>query len=274
MRVVSIEESPPTEVPRARGSVALSVKAKGLDGLRQSGSLRCLFPRTAGNGVEAVLVNTAGGITGGDRFSVSARAGSGCTLALTTQAAERAYRAAGQAMAGRLETRLRVAKGARLDWLPQETILYDGCHFERELRVDLAAGARALIMEPLVFGRVESGEALRDIRFRDRIEIRQNGAPLFLDAMRINGDAATLLARPHMAAGARAMAALIYVAEDAEAQLTPLRQMLPARAGASLLGQNCLVLRLLAADSFELRTHLIPILQALHRTPLPKCWMI
>ncbi len=268
--------TPPSQaaLPRARGDVRLRIRAPaGLEGLRQSGSLRCLFPRKYGDSGEAVLINTAGGITGGDLFTISATAGENSALTLTTQAAERAYRS-NQSDAGRMETRLRAAGGARLNWLPQETILFEGCHFERRLRVDLAPGASALVVEPLVFGRVEMGEALEDIRFRDRIDIRRNGRPLFLDAMRISGNARAMLFLPHTAAGARALATLIFVAREAEGLLEPLRGMLPETGGASLVRRDVLVLRMLATDSLALRKHLIPILDLLTGQKLPKCWTL
>lgn len=263
--------------PRARGAVALAVKPGGgrsrIDGLRQAGSLKCLFPRADGAGLEAVLVNTAGGITGGDRFDIDAAAGPDTALTLTTQAAERAYRAA-PGETGRLTTRLTVAAGARLNWLPQETILFDGSALERSLAVELAPGAEALICEPLVFGRLAMGEAVRAARFRDRVEITRAGAPLYLDAVDLAGDLAAHLDRPHVAAGARAMAALVFVSPTAEARLGALRAWLPPSAGASLIGDDVLALRLLADDSHALRQSLVPVLTSLLPETLPRCWMI
>jgi len=264
-------------MPRARGTVDLSIHASGslsrLQGLRQSGSLRCLFPRPSSAAVEAVLVNTAGGIAGGDKFSVSAETRANSTLTLTSQAAERAYKARGFET-GHMTTQLNVADNARINWLPQETILFEGCNFRRSLRLDLAASGSALIVEPLVFGRTEMGETLADIRFRDRIDIRQDGTPLFLDAITLEGDVQKLLDRPHIASSSRAIASLVYVANDAETWLAPVRKLLPAQGGASLLKPNVMVMRMLAADSFELRKHLIPILNLLTHQHLPKCWMI
>lgn len=268
--------------PRARGSVALSVKPGGDEGpsrlgrLRQAGSLKCLFPRRDGASVEAVLVNTAGGITGGDRFEIAAHVEAGAGLTLTTQAAERAY-AAGPRETGRLDTRLDVAAGGRLCWIPQETILFDRSALSRRLTVTLAPGATALVVEPLIFGRAAMGEEVRNGRFDDRIDIRRDGVPLYRDAVRMNGDLADRLDRPHTGNGARAMVSLIYVAADAEAQLDPLRRALPATGGASLIGGDVLALRLLAEGGFELRRSLIPILTRLTRRlggDLPKPWMI
>lgn len=263
--------------PRARGEVRLSVKRRDgtsvLDDLRQSGSLKSLFPRVHSAAAQAVLVNTAGGITGGDRFAVSARAGAGTDLTVTTQAAERAYRAQPGEI-GRLNNRLSVASGARFNWLPQETILFQGCALERTLRVDLAADAQLLLGEPLVFGRAAMGERLTGAHFRDRIEIWRGDDCLFVDAMTLTGDIDAHLARPTIANGAGAMALLVYVAPDAEAQLPKLRAMLPQTAGASLIRGDLLCIRALAPDSYDLRLSLIPILNHLTGDALPKPWMI
>lgn len=220
-----------------------------------------------------MLINTAGGVTGGDRFDVAARVEPGAALTLTTQAAERAY-AAQDGDVGRVATRLDIAAGARMHWIPQETILFDRSALHRRLTVTLAAGATALLAEPLVFGRTAMGEELRAARFHDRIEIRRAGAPLYLDAMRLTGDIAARLDRSHTGAGARAMVSLVYVAPDAEARLAAIRAMLPRTGGASLIGADVLALRLLATDSFELRRVLIPILTRLTGGDLPKAWMI
>lgn len=267
----------PEAQPRARGQLNLSVKpgARGpmLDGFRQSGSLRALFPRGPSHRVQGVLINTAGGITGGDRFDMCASAGPGTHLMLTTQAAERAYRVQPDTE-GWLNTRLQAARGARLDWLPQETILFEGCALRRSLRVDLARDARLLMVEPLVFGRVAMGETLRSARFHDRTLIQRDGQSLFLDATILTGDITAHLARPFVADGAGAMALMVYVAPNAEAVLTTLRADLPATAGASLIHRDVLVARVLATDSFALRQALVPILNRLTGNDLPRPWMI
>jgi urease accessory protein len=263
--------------PRAIGHVSLSIKpgprGSVLDSLRQSGSLRCLFPRPKSDGLEAVVVNTAGGITGGDRFQISANVAKGCSLTLTTQASERAYRAQPSEF-GKLRTDIQVAAAACLNWVPQETILFDDSALDRRLTINLAQGAQALVVEPIAFGRQAMGEELTKLRLRDRIEIRRAGQPLFLDATRFDGDMAAHLDRPHIANGARAMALLAYVAPDAQGQIDPLRALLPETAGATVIGDDLLVLRILAPDSHALRQSLIPILNRLTHHQLPRCWMI
>lgn len=281
--------------PRARGRLHVSTKRAGqrsvLDALHQSGSAKCLFPRSPGRSadsaahdsaahtgvayagaLEAVFLNTAGGITGGDQFSFSAQAAARTQLTITTQACERAYRAQPDET-GEIRTDLRVAAGGRLNWLPQETILFQGCAVDRRLDVDLEAGAEFLMVEPLVFGRTAMGEILTQIDFRDRIEIRRRGLPLVLDAMQLSGNVADHLQKPFIAGGAGAMALVVYVAPDAAAHLDSIRRQLSETGGASLLHEDALILRLLAPDSFLLRQTLMPVLKRLNGAFLPRCWM-
>lgn len=262
--------------PRAIGAARVSSKCRDgqscIDDLRQSGALKLLFPR-GDRGLQGILINTAGGITGGDRFDVSATAGPGSELTLTTQAAERAYRAqAGQV--GRMSTELTVEDGASLCWLPQETILYDGSALSRQLNVEIAGIGRFLMVEPVLFGRKAMGEEARQITFRDRINIRRQGSLIYRDGLRLDGDVAAALDRPAIGAGARAMANLVLVAPDAEARLATIRDRMGADGGASLLRDGVLVARLLAADGFELRRRLVPILDHLTNNRLPPSWRL
>jgi urease accessory protein len=128
--------------------------------------------------------------------------------------------------------------------------------------------------EPLIFGRSEMGEVVTDALFRDCIDIRRDGQPLFLDRTAFMGDIATHLARPHVAHGAGAVALIVYIAADAGARLDRLRAMLPETAGASLIGADVLVARCLAADGYALRRTLVPALTYLSDAELPKCWML
>lgn len=262
--------------PRAIGQVRMSTKAQGartvLDTLYQKGASKVVFPRSP-LGCTGVLLNTSGGVTGGDRFDNEATAGPGTHLCLTTQACERAYRAfPGQV--GRIRTTLRVEEDATLWWLPQETLLFDGCDLDRRLSCDLAPTARALIVEPVCFGRIAMGETQVTGRVSDRIAITVDGTPVVMDAWRLDGDMTGQLAQTAVGDGAAAMVSLTYVAPDAERSLDPLRDLLPPTGGASLLSENALVLRLLAATGFELRRTLLPILDHLTGGHLPLCWRL
>lgn len=264
--------------PRAEGTARLSVfcddaGATRLQDLRQSGSLKLVFPQTHSQNSEAIIVNTAGGITGGDRFSLDITVKSGATLAVTTQAAERAYRAQPGEI-GCVNTRLNVEDRACLRWLPQELILFDRCALKRRLDINLGPHAHLLMVEPVVFGRAAMPEVLRDILFEDRIAIARSGRPLYRDGMDLRGDATAHLARRAIANGAGAMASIVMVSPDAERQLAQVRALLSDTAGASLLADDLLVIRQLATDSFALRRHLIPVLQLLSNNSLPTSWSL
>ncbi|MEM9145665.1 MAG: urease accessory protein UreD [Pseudomonadota bacterium] len=261
-------------LPRARGEIRVSVKAdppaSRLATLRQSGSAKGLLPRLPGrpDEVEAVLINTAGGITGGDRFSYAAEVAPGAALTVTTQAAERIYRSAGGV--GRLEARLTLGKGGRLDWLPQETILFDHAALERRLEVDMAAYATLLVLEAVILGRAAMGETVAAGHLSDQWRIRRDGRLVHAEALRLSGPVAEIAARPGCWGGAGAAATLLYVAPDAADRLAPLRACLPQTAGASAW-EGKLVARILAPSAQSLRTTLTAAL-AVFRPHLPAVW--
>ncbi|MGR3839188.1 MAG: urease accessory protein UreD [Cognatishimia sp.] len=232
--------------------------------------MKALFPRA--QDVQAILINTSGGLTGGDQIDVTACAGVGSSLTLTTQAAERAYRA--QEGRARMTTDLSVEADAQINWLPQEMILFEGSALDRYLTVDLARESRFLMVEPIIFGRAAMGEKLTDVSFKDRIRIDRDGQPLYWDGLDLNGQVMQHLSRRAVAGGARAMVSLVYVAPNAEAHVDALNAMLPDTGGVSLLASDLLTLRYVAADSFELRRDLIPILERLTKDQLPTSWRL
>ena len=140
---------------RAVGSVAfetiLSAGKTRRGKVHEAGSLRVRFPSPETRALAAVLVNTAGGVAGGDRFSVSIDAGQDTALTLTTAAAEKVYRSHGPSAA--IDVSLRVAGGAHLAWLPQETILFDRARLARRIDIELDENASLLLAEIVVFGR-------------------------------------------------------------------------------------------------------------------------
>lgn len=268
---------PGSAQPRAIGTASVVSKRRGdasvIGKLAQKGSLKLLFPRATRPQLDAVVLNTAGGLTGGDRFELAANAGSDSHVCLTTQAAERAYRAQPGETAA-LNTQLTLESGARLDWLPQETLLYEGSALRRSLRIEMADDARALICEPVVLGRARMGEVPRQIEFTDLIDLRRDGQLIFADRTRLSGDATAQLSGSATGDGCGAWATVILAAPDAETALGPARALLPDSGGASLIRDGVLAARLLAPDSFELRRSLIPLLECLSGAPLPRTWMI
>lgn len=275
--MTALAESMPRQSvqPRAQGRVRLSVKNSGghskLDRLYQSGSAKALFPRTGARELTAVLLNTAGGVTGGDRFAYGAEAGAQSALTLTTQAAERAYRAQ-PGETGTVAITLGAGPGATVHWLPQETILFDAAALNRRLDVDLSEDAALLAVEPIIFGRSAMGETLANLHFTDHWRVRREGKLIYADSLRICGNAVDILHRSGVLNGAGAMASILYAAPDAESHLKPLRALLPRGAGASLIRPGVLAARLTAANGFALRRDLIPALEMLCSGPMPTVW--
>lgn len=265
--------------PRACGNARLVVKARKeatvLAQLQTSGCLKLLFPQMREPAKTAVLLNTAGGITGGDKLQQHITAEAGSHLRLTTQAAERIYRSLDQS-AGRVDTQLTLGAKARLDWIPQETILFDRSHLSRSLRADMAPDARLLIVEPLVFGRAAMGETLKNAHLTDKLQVTRAGSLIFADQLRFAGDLHQQMQRRAIGGGAGAMLSVLLISTEAECTnlLPKLREMLPQTAGVTLLRPDILFLRALAPDSFLLRRDLIPALTLLNSAALPRTWMI
>ena len=262
--------------PRARGGVNLSSKLRGdvsvIDDLHQSGCMRVLFPR-GGKTLDAVLINTSGGVTGGDNIAVVARVGAGSEMTMTTQAAERAY-CAQPGQVGQITTKLSIDAGGSLNWLPQELLLFNNSNLNRKLDVSLAVRAKALLVESVIFGRAAMGEALTDITFKDRISITRDGYPIYRDGVSFDGDAAAQLGRPAIGQRMIAMANIIYAAPDAHTRLPAVRALMPSTGGASLLADDLLAGRIMAADSYLLRCALIPIIERLSGASVPRTWRL
>jgi urease accessory protein len=261
---------------RARGAVRFDVRCQ--DGvtrrgtLHESGSLRVRFPSPEGEGLSAMLVNTAGGIAGGDRFDIAISMGEGAGLTLTTAAAEKIYRA--PAEAAELNVALNVAAGAHLAWLPQETILFDGAKILRKIDIDLAEGASLLLCEIVVFGRKAMGETMRQGSFVDRWRVRRDGRLVFAETVRLEGDIGAKLAQPAIANGAAAIATALFFPGD-EALLERIRELADGFGGeVGLSSWNGFAMaRFCAQDAVRLRADMMAVLGRASRAPLPRLWL-
>ena len=263
---------------RARGMLNVSAvhgsdNQSRLKDLRQQGSYRAIFPRPPQGTVEAVIINTAGGITGGDEFATQITANDHAKISVTTQAAERIYRSPDFTL-GSMQTLLCTKPNARLYWLPQETILFEGSRLYRRLEAEVAEDSKFLMVEPLIFGREASGETLKSCHLDDSVCITTGKKPIYIDRIKLSGDITSILKRPAVANGGRAMASIVLVDPRAKETLAGINALLPSSAGASLLADNILVVRLLCADSFALRNALLPILKHLTHNAIPKNWRL
>jgi len=258
---------------RAKGELRVSLRVRDgrtvLEGLRQAGCLKARFPRS-GDWLNVVTLNTSGGVAGGDELDSLFTVGTGARATIATQAAERFYRALPGTDPSRVRTRIVVANGAAVEWLPQETILFDRSAVDRVLRIELADDAWFLGVESLLFGRAAMGEVVNRGFLRDRIEVWRGGFPLLRDAIRLEGLVAETLQRPAVANGARAMTTLVHVAPDAEAKLGAVRA---ASTGASAW-DGMLVARILAENDASLRQSVVEVLDVLRGgRALPRVWM-
>ena len=261
---------------RARGAVCLEVQLRdGLTrrgALHESGSLRVRFPLPEGDGLSAVLVNTAGGIAGGDRLSVEVTLGEGAHLTLTTAAAEKVYRA--QDEGAELKISLKVADGARLAWLPQETILFDQARLSRRIDIDLSEGASLVLGEIVVFGRAAMGETMRRGSFVDRWRFRRGGSLVFAETIRLEGDVGAKLAQGAIAGGGVAVGTLLLVPgnEDLLARIREVSASFGGEVGLSAWNGFAMV-RFCAQDAARLRADMVAVLGRASAVPLPRLWL-
>lgn len=260
---------------RAEAHLALSARLvagrTSLGRLREGGGYRIKFPVST-RGLEAVLVNTGGGLLGGDRLSLAATAEAGAELMLTTQSAEKVYRAV--ATPAEIAVALQVESGARLHWLPQESILFSGARLRRRIEADVAADSELLIVESAVFGRLAMGEVPGEGLLIDRWRLRRAGRLVYADDLRLGGNLAHLLDRPAVGGGARAMASLVLLAPDAEDRLEAARALMAGEgvtSGASAW-EGKLVVRMLAVDPAPMRQCLARLIAGLAGRPLPRFW--
>jgi urease accessory protein len=258
---------------RAVGRVALEVGVEGGVTRRrrvaEDGPLRMRCPNSDGDGLEAMIVNTAGGIAGGDCHQLDIAVKEAARLVVTTAAAEKIYRSLGPN--AEIEVRLSVAAGARLAWLPQETILFDRARLARRIDVDLSGDASLLMAEAVVFGRSAMGETVRHGSLTDRWRVRRDGGLVFAETLRLDGAIADKLAAAPVANGGIAIATVLAAPAD-EVAVERVRVLsFSGEAGISTWN-GLAVARLCAKDGATLRGDLAAVLTALGGE-LPRLWL-
>lgn len=265
-------------LPRAEGTIRLGFKRRGpataLDVLHQAGAARARFPNPVDNDrAEAILLNTAGGMTGGDRFDLGVTLDAGAEATVTTAAAEKIYRSRDGEPAS-LRVRLDLGQGASLAWLPQPTILFDQSWLDRRTEASLAGDARLLAAECLIFGRAAMGEDVHRGGCRDVWRVRRDGRLIFADTLRLDGTVADILDRPATLDGARASVMLVYIAADAAERVEAARALLEgAQCVAGISSWNgILLLRAIAKDGRTLQAEVRRVIELLSGRALPRIW--
>lgn len=286
MSVVISPCDPPTAAVHGIADLGFDRRdgASALIHLYQRSPLRVLFPRPVEADVPlAALVVTSGGLVGGDRLDVSVRVGARAAAVVTGQAAEKVYRSLGESC--RLDVRLAVESEGCLEWLPQETILFEGARLNRRTRLDIAAGARVMAGEVVVFGRAARREVLTRGAVTDTVEVWRAGRLVFADTFRMEDDLAAVRASPAALAGAAAIASFIHVDDDPDRAVAVARELQAAstaptvRASATLVG-GVMVARWQGADAFSVRSCYGAFRAAFRRriagrvAALPRLWSI
>lgn len=258
---------------RATGLIDLAVDARGGKTVRrhvhENGSLRVRFPNVAADPLETVIINTAGGMTGGDEFAIRLALGAGASLLAGTAAAEKIYRSTGPDVT--VAIGIDAAPGSRCLWLPQETILFDRARLARRIEVNLAADATLLLAEAIVFGRSAMGEKVHEGRLSDRWRVRRDGRLIFAETVRLEGAISEKLAQPAVAAAGVAIATVLMTPTD-EGGIAALREIrFHGEVGLSAWNGIALA-RLCAPDGASLRQDLMALLSALS-AQVPRLWL-
>jgi urease accessory protein len=261
---------------RAIGRVTLNAKwAEGATRrgrVQEQGGLRVRCPGPPAPELEAMIVNTAGGMAGGDAFDLDFKVGPGARLLVTTAAAEKVYRTLGCETT--IAARLEVAAGGELAWLPQETILFDRARLRRTIEIDLAADARLLLAEGVIFGRSGMGETVTEGLLFDRWRLRRGGRLIHAETVRLDGNVAAKLARSAVTKGGVAMATVLSVPGDETSAAAARAAARECRGEVGVSAWNGLAaVRLIAADGAALRHDLACVLTSIRGGRLPQLWL-
>lgn len=180
---------------------------------------------------QAILLHPPSGIAGGDRLTVAVTVDAGAQAQLTTPGAGKWYRSGG-AEASQSVT-LTVGKDALLEWLPQESIVFDGARARMETRVELAADSRYIGWDILCLGRAAAGERFTQGRFDLFYRVDRDNAPIWLERGGFSGSD-PILASPAGWAGATVCGTLLCtfpeLPQQAAGLLESCRDIAPADA--------------------------------------------
>jgi urease accessory protein len=271
------------DLQRAEGSgrIVLSGSDKGtrIMDVFQRSPIRIMCPRTIdGTLEEVVLVNTAGGITGGDRLETGVTALGNASIAVTSQAAEKVYRALDEP--ARITTTLKAYEVAKLAWLPQETIVFNRGRLRRETDIELSSTAELLALEWLVLGRAAHGEEMSGGQITDSWRVKRDDRLIWADSFRITDEIFPHLHRKPLLSNFRAVATLIYFGPALAARLEFLRDVvrsLECQCGATSVG-GLIIVRFAAQVLYDLRLALQNFLEQFGRElgdgpfRAPKMW--
>ena len=259
------------KLQRARGRIGLFFSGEGLKELYQSGCAKLMLPKTYGKMTEAVLLNTAGGITGGDRLDVNIQVESS-ELVTTTQTAERLYRSSTEP--AKINVKLSARHATTLHWLPQETIIFDRAELDRAIHLDMSTDSKCLLAETIVMGREAMGEVINECHFTDNWRLYREGQLFHAESLRLTGNVTEIMASSAGGNGSRLMSTILYAGCDAK-QIAGLVGSV-VETCTSTCAMSCwdekLVIRLISPYPLSARADINRLLCTLRGQPLPRVW--
>ncbi|RCL01115.1 MAG: urease accessory protein [Candidatus Tokpelaia sp. JSC188] len=240
--------------------------------LYQEGAARLQFPGNDRGFFEGVMINTSGGMTGGDHIIWNIQMGRETTATFTTQAAERIYRALGDTIA-KIDICLSIDEKSRLCWLPQETILFNRSALQRRMQVELADYAELLLCETIIFGR-RLMENIERAFFRDNWIIRRNNEIIHAEALWFGPNIAEDLITSVFLNGNAVVSNLLLIAPNAECFSEKIGAII-GRSGGVSSWNGKLLARMIDRDFYSLRKRLIKLIELLNNGgDVPKIWSI
>ncbi|EFN50428.1 hypothetical protein CHLNCDRAFT_29116 [Chlorella variabilis] len=256
---------------RSKGDLQLKLRGDKIERLFQSGCARIILPKTYDAMKEAVILNTAGGITGGDELKIQLRA-EACALVVTTQAAERLYKSISKS--AKISIDLQAKTGTSLHWLPQETIVFDGAKVDRTIKLNMSADSQCLLAETIILGREAMGERITRCHFTDNWRLFRDGQLFHAESMRLAGEIEKILEAIACGNGGKMFTTILYSGDDIELRrsaLNPIIEQCASNCAASYW-KNKLVFRLVSRHPLAGKADVKLILASLRDQPLPRVW--
>ena len=260
------------QLQRATGYLSFQVCQNFVSRMYQSGSAKLMLPKTYSDMMEAVILNTSGGMTDGDIFNIDVQAKE-CPLVMTTQTAERVYRSGGTKPA-KVKINLSVSNTADLHWLPQETILFNDSKFERTLTVNLSSCSNFLGAETIVLGREAMGENICDCELIDNWRVFRDGNLFHAESFRLSNEVNKIITAPAGCNDARLLSTILYIGNNIDQVADRVANLIKQSSSdcAASSWKNRLVIRLLSAHSASARKDIERLLLTIRQQPLPRVW--
>ena len=260
------------ELQRAAGYLSFCVSQKRVSRMFQSGSAKLMLPKTYSDMMEAVILNTSGGMTDGDVKNIEVEARD-CALVMTTQTAERVYRSLGKRPA-KMQINLSVSAKADLHWLPQETIVFNDSKFERTLTINLSSCSNCLVAETIVLGRQAMGESVYDCHLIDNWRVFRDGNLFHAESLRLSDEVSNIITAPAGGNGARLLSTILYVGDNLGQIADRVSDVI--KQSQSNCAVSCwndrLIIRLMSAHSASARKDIKKLLLAIRKQPMPRVW--